>query len=858
MTSVISNISEKPTAIDATAPAVALRPVSSARRQLPVPQVSSRISPPKALLPQKSSEINSENGGVMVQVEMERQVKVEMVKQVKVNCTIQENCDSQSAALIPHPNDSKTSSVASTLDSLCSPSNKTSSRQLNPPSKVGVSAAKPAVVPPGVVPPSSRSTDKSEAERRGGAVSAPPIGVQYTIRKGIPRQLPNTDLVKKTNQKDSAEGRSPRRSPMVASDSPLLRRPTVFNNKSSENKRSTETGKSAAETSTVVSKSASGSVASASAKVVKATASIDSSPSSSASSSAVTHAFLKRPLRYNQHPVNSSPKPDCKPFVRSSPGKTKVGSNSLSEEAKSRIPNRNRKPEKSAHFLVKSSKKPNAVESGLKSLRNVLPLKKHGLLSVVGKDSSSSSRRTSNSSISCASRSESAAKSSSLIQGGQPSDNQDTDSIKHGDAEQMMIMQYIHQPDIVSNAVQREVPIKKFQMLEMQCEKIGKHLNVSMSELKSRTTALEATSVVVKHLSEQVEFLSETITHLRSELLSNDAKCEMLAHQRNALISEIQGLKEDHEVQVNGMTVIHQMELHSFQEKIKSLVEEVEERHLQLMASVQSESKLAMDELKTQNVKDMDAKDSEFVNQLADGELKQKQKITDLQRSQEGRLKELKTQFEAIKCALVEKIDHLTSECSDLRRQNQILVDGNPSASTDFGNSEAEKQVETLTQEIESLKVVLELRNQEIGRLRSQNVTRETQLQELTEAKQKIHQLQRKLENTEAIIHMKSDYERELAEKHTTLLRRYSKESKVNKRLSMNNEELMWKLEQVAAPAKSPKPIRRTHSGPPAKSAPGTPLVVRRSQPDMNWESFSSEPGVLPGEEDSDQDSVLE
>lgn len=99
---------------------------------------------------------------------------------------------------------------------------------------------------------------------------------------------------------------------------------------------------------------------------------------------------------------------------------------------------------------------------------------------------------------------------------------------------------------------------------------------------------------------------------------------------------------------------------------------------------------------------------------------------------------------------------------------------------------------------------------------------------------------------------------RELSEKHTTLLRRYNKESKVNKRLSMNNEELTWKLEQVVqAQTTSPKPIRRTHSGPPTKSAPGTPLAVRRSQPEVNWELLSSETGILPGSEGSDGDSIV-
>lgn len=70
----------------------------------------------------------------------------------------------------------------------------------------------------------------------------------------------------------------------------------------------------------------------------------------------------------------------------------------------------------------------------------------------------------------------------------------------------------------------------------------------------------------------------------------------------------------------------------------------------------------------------------------------------------------------------------MNTECNTLRHQNQILVDGNPSALNVFGNSEAERQVETLAQEIESLKVVLELRNQEIGKLRAQNVIQDTQV----------------------------------------------------------------------------------------------------------------------------------
>jgi hypothetical protein len=70
-----------------------------------------------------------------------------------------------------------------------------------------------------------------------------------------------------------------------------------------------------------------------------------------------------------------------------------------------------------------------------------------------------------------------------------------------------------------------------------------------------------------------------------------------------------------------------------------------------------------------------------------------------------------------------------------------------------------------------------------------------------------------------------------MAEKHHMLLRMYDQESKDNKRLSMDNEQLMWRLTQegLAPPPLTPNPVRRTISNPmPTKSAPGTPLVSRR------------------------------
>lgn len=70
----------------------------------------------------------------------------------------------------------------------------------------------------------------------------------------------------------------------------------------------------------------------------------------------------------------------------------------------------------------------------------------------------------------------------------------------------------------------------------------------------------------------------------------------------------------------------------------------------------------------------------------------------------------------------------MNAECTELRQRNQNLLEADPGASNNFGTQEAERQAENLKQEIDSLKVVVELRNQENNKLRKHNVALEAQV----------------------------------------------------------------------------------------------------------------------------------
>ena len=65
-----------------------------------------------------------------------------------------------------------------------------------------------------------------------------------------------------------------------------------------------------------------------------------------------------------------------------------------------------------------------------------------------------------------------------------------------------------------------------------------------------------------------------------------------------------------------------------------------------------------------------------------------------------------------------------------------------------------------ISAEIESLKTVLEMKNQDIHKLSAEKNELIKELEELPKAKEHITTLERKIENLDAIINIKSDYEK--------------------------------------------------------------------------------------------------
>ncbi|KAK3778784.1 hypothetical protein RRG08_013053 [Elysia crispata] len=172
-------------------------------------------------------------------------------------------------------------------------------------------------------------------------------------------------------------------------------------------------------------------------------------------------------------------------------------------------------------------------------------------------------------------------------------------------------------------------------------------------------------------------------------------------------------------------------------------------------------------------------------------------KMKELHKQHRNKLEDITHRFETIKLTLSEKVESLRGECEDLTKRAKNSEEA-LQRDADVKVQMAIAPFLNLPKEVESLKTVVEMRNEEIQRLRTKNMDLEKQLEEIPIGREKIISLQQKVENLEAIINIKTDHEKQLHEKCQVLMRKYDRESRANKTLSMENEQILWRMSQSA------------------------------------------------------------
>ncbi|NWV02707.1 MTUS1 protein, partial [Ptilonorhynchus violaceus] len=311
--------------------------------------------------------------------------------------------------------------------------------------------------------------------------------------------------------------------------------------------------------------------------------------------------------------------------------------------------------------------------------------------------------------------------------------------------------------------------------------------------LTSSNQKFEALTVVIQHLQSEREEalkqrkeLSQELVNLRGELVTTSAACEKLERDRNELQVAYEGFLQKLNQQHHDDLAELEERLKQFYtaecEKLQSIcMEEAEKYKAQLQEQV--------DSLNTTHESfklELENRHSEKVE-----ELKKEYESSFSGNTHESERKSLEDSFKEKQELLEKKIDELKSENNSL--SEKLKLEEQKQIAKEKANLK-NPEIMYLEQELESLKAVLEIKNEKLHQQDIKLMKMEKLVENNTILMDKLKKVQQENEELKARMDKHMELSRQLSTEQAVLQESLEKESKVNKRLSMENEELLWKL----------------------------------------------------------------
>ncbi|GAB5570167.1 microtubule-associated tumor suppressor 1 isoform X1 [Prionailurus iriomotensis] len=380
-------------------------------------------------------------------------------------------------------------------------------------------------------------------------------------------------------------------------------------------------------------------------------------------------------------------------------------------------------------------------------------------------------------------------------------------------------------PDVLSSEKTLELAHYK-----TKCENQSGFILQLKQLLSCGNTKFEALTVVIQHLLcereealKQHKTLSQELVNLRGELVTASSTCEKLEKARNELQIAYEGF-------VQKLNQQHQTDLTELENRLKEFYTGECEK-LQNIYIEEAEK------YKNQLQEQFDNLNAAHETSKLEIEASHSEKIELLKKAYETSLSEIKKSHEiekkSLEDMLFEKQESLEKQISDLKSENDALNEKLKSEEQKRISREKANlknpQIMYLEQELESLKAVLEIKNEKLHQQDVKLMKMEKLVDNNTALVDKLKRFQQENEELKARMDKHMAISRQLSTEQAVLQESLEKESKVNKRLSMENEELLWKLHNgdLCSPKRSPtsaaipfQPLRNSGSCPSPSISP--------------------------------------
>ncbi|KAM8897492.1 uncharacterized protein mtus2a isoform 1-T2 [Spinachia spinachia] len=364
---------------------------------------------------------------------------------------------------------------------------------------------------------------------------------------------------------------------------------------------------------------------------------------------------------------------------------------------------------------------------------------------------------------------------------------------------------------------------QEVQRLQGHCEQQERQLGALREELKKTSLGLEAFIITTQHYclknntsKENQRKLSMAMLKIREEMALNSAQWERLRWEKTAL-------EEAFERELHQLRQQQEEELAAVEEVLRKC-HSAEAEHLK------GEHRSEMEELRTQQQEQMEEM---TVNQRAAiQELRDMHNITmatlheehartmrDLRKAHEQQKMLLEEEFEKLRLSLQDQVDTLTFQNQSLKDRAKRFEEA-LRRSTDEQIVDALAPYQHIEQDLKSLKEVLEMKNQQIHQQEKKLSDLEKVAQKNVFLEEKVQVLQQQNENLRARIENNLVMSRQLSEENANLHDSVEKESTEKKRLSRNNDELLWRLQTSPLMSPASSPLHRSFSTSPVPSSP--------------------------------------
>ncbi|KAM9835145.1 microtubule-associated tumor suppressor 1 homolog A isoform 2-T3 [Syngnathus typhle] len=333
--------------------------------------------------------------------------------------------------------------------------------------------------------------------------------------------------------------------------------------------------------------------------------------------------------------------------------------------------------------------------------------------------------------------------------------------------------------------------------------------------LAASNCRFQAVTIVLQHiLSErdeatgQCQELSQQLVNLRGEL-----ECSVNSSER--LEKEKQDLQDALECAMRRLQEQHQKDLEEMEQRLQAFYQaERDKVHL----SYQGEADKYKALVQTQ-MEQLEGSHDTLKLELERGHEEQlhcvkqqhEQSLEELKKLHTQQLESLDESLKDSEVGLIAQIQLLTQENADLLEK--LTSEDNKRRELAVGQKDSHTVY--LEQELESLKVVLDIKNKQLHQQEKMMIKIDELLEKNVKLDESLKKVQQENEDLKARMERYSILSKQLLAEQAVLQESLQKESKVNKHLSMENEELLWKLHngEPSSPQKgSPSSASPSHS----------------------------------------------